>query len=138
MAVQQLEAKYIDHAQLRDLLTRLFGAGRFRINVSQGPGVLISRLMESRQTADDNYILHVPRRLTPVEHIPSHRLHVFAYQKWLGRRRICSKEIVECFFSTELKLLAVVFPRFLAETSSTSCFLLSQCHDCDRSSNMQE
>jgi hypothetical protein len=44
MAVQQLEAKYIDHARLRDLLTTLFGAGQFRINVSQRPGVLVSRL----------------------------------------------------------------------------------------------
>lgn len=82
MAAQQLEAKYIDHAQLRELLTRLFGVGKFRINVSQGPGVLISRLTESRQTVDDNYILDIPRRLTPVEHISKSppTLHVFAYK----------------------------------------------------------
>jgi hypothetical protein len=34
MATQQLEAKYINQALLRNLLTMLFGVGNFRIDVS--------------------------------------------------------------------------------------------------------
>lgn len=33
MATQQLEAKYINVAHLRDLLTTLFGAGKFRMDL---------------------------------------------------------------------------------------------------------
>ena len=98
MATQQLEAKYINNALLRDLLTRLFGAGQFRINVSLGPRVSSPRLKRFRQTVDDNYVLDIPRRLTRVEHFPAHRLRALAYKGWLGRGRIYSKEIGEYTF----------------------------------------
>lgn len=50
MIKQQLEAKYINLALLRQLLIREFTVGGFRID-----------------TVDDDYVLEIPRRLTQDE-----------------------------------------------------------------------